>query len=332
MTSMKFTRRGSAGFLLAGLAAATAPAFAQATAAQSAPLNKFEADRRAILAMTGDFHVRFDFRETVPFLNDYDPIEPHVANGNESVRAIEDTGSVIRLQHILVVEADGHPVIVKHWRQDWTYEPRTVLQYQRMNEWRLQNVDNRVRQGAWSQTVWQTDDSPRYGGTGVWDHADGVSAWTSEPTLRPLARRDAVRHPPYDHYRGINRHAITPTGWVHEQDNAKIGMHNGASATFVHEAVINTYDRASDYPIQAGENYWTHTKEYWAAVRGAWDQVIGAQRGIRLTEEAENGSVTGPRLMELADDIDSGKQTTAPAIEEARSVIRQNASAPTTRA
>lgn len=325
MTSMHVTRRGSAALLLAGFAAAGAPAFAQSPSASTTPpRNKLEADRRAILAMAGDFHVRFDYRETVPFLNDYDPIEPHITNGNEIVRAIDDTGNVIRLQHILVVEDHGQPVIVKHWRQDWTYQPRSVLQYQRSGEWRLNTVSSRDRTGAWSQTVWQTDDSPRYGGTGVWDHSDGVSSWTSERTLRPLARRDAVRHPAYDHYRGINRHSITPTGWVHEQDNAKIGVHNGASATFVHEAVINTYDRASDFPIQAGDNYWAHTRDYWAAVRTEWDRVVATRGGIRVTEEAENGSVTGPRLMGLADNIVSGSITTAPAIEQARAVIREN--------
>lgn len=164
----------------------------------------------------------------------------------------------------------------------------------------------------------------------MWDHSDGISAWTSEPTLRPLARRDAIRHPPYDHYRGINRHAITPTGWVHEQDNAKIGLRNGASATFVHEAVINTYDRATDFPIQAGDSYWTHTRDYWAAVRAEWDRVINRDRGLQLAEEAENGAVSGPRLMELADHISEGVIATPAAIEQARAVIRETSSAPRT--
>ena len=48
-----------------------------------------------------------------------------------------------------------------------------------------------------------------------------MARWTSDETRRPLARRDAVRHPVYDHYLGVNRHALTPDGWVHEQDNAK---------------------------------------------------------------------------------------------------------------
>ncbi len=316
------TRRGAATALAGALAASAAPAFAQSHGA------KFDADRRAILGMSGDFHVRFDFRETVPFLDDYDPIEPHVSNGNEIVRVVEDTGAIIRLQHILVVEAGGETIVVKHWRQDWTYEPRTVLAYTSPSEWRLAEVARRDREGAWSQTVWQTDDSPRYGGTGLWRHDDGVSAWQSEPTLRPLARRDAVRHPPYDHYRGTNRHALTPTGWVHEQDNAKIGRRDGANVTFVHETVINTYDRATDFPIAVGDAYWTDTRAYWAGVRAEWDRVIGAYRGVHLEEEAENGAVSGPRLMDLADKVHAGEKQTAEAIAEGRAIIQECAHAP----
>ncbi len=313
------TRRAAGAGLLLGVAAAASPAFGQTGRSRA----KFEADRRAILAMSGDYHVRFDFRETTPFLDDYDPIEAHVANGNEIVRVVSDTGNFIQLQHILVLPMEGQNVIVKHWRQDWTYEPRTVLAYKRMSYWGVDDVPRAARAGAWSQTVWQTDDSPRYGGVGLWAHDDGVSAWTSAPTLRPLARRDAIRNPPYDHYRGTNRHALTPTGWVHEQDNAKIGMRNGASATFVHETVTNTYDRATDFPIAAGDDYWRATQAYWAAVRTEWDRAANARRGIAVTEEPQNGSVTGPRLMGLADNIHAGEKTTEAAIPEAQTIIRE---------
>lgn len=313
------TRRASMLALAGAGIAAASPAVAQSGRARE----KFEADRRAILAMSGDYHVRFDFRETTPFLDSYDPIESHVANGNEIVRVVSDQGNLIQLQHILVIAMGEENMIVKHWRQDWTFEPRTVLAYERKDYWALEDVARAQRSGAWSQTVWQTDDSPRYGGVGLWAHQDGVSAWTSAPTLRPLARRDAIRNPPYDHYRGTNRHALTPTGWVHEQDNAKIGMHNGASATFVHEVVTNTYDRATDFPIAAGDAYWNDTKDYWASVRTEWERVADTHRSVTCEEEPQNGSITGPRLMGLADEIHAGSKTTAAAIPEAQRVIRE---------
>ena len=215
----------------------------------------------------------------------------------------------------LVLTAD------KHWRQDWRWEPTQLVAYESTGRWTLKAVSAANRKGAWSQTVWQTDDSPRYGGVGRWAYDHGVARWTSDQTARPLARRDAIRHPVYTWYVGVNRHALTPSGWVHEQDNAKVGVRDGKPVTYVHEAVVNTYDRFIQYPVAAADDYWAKTKAYWAEVRLAWDAVIAKGSGVRVTEEAQAGSVTGPRLMGLADDIVAGKISTASAAAEARTLI-----------
>jgi hypothetical protein len=299
--------------IAAGATANAAPAEERAT---------FERDRQSILAMAGEYKVTFDMRETVSFLPSYTPIPAKVSGGYEVVRVIEDTGRVIKLQHLLVVSHDGKTMVIKHWRQDWTYEPRDVLTYSRLNHWSVTPVAVSARRGAWSQTVWQTDDSPRYGGVGKWRYEGGVARWTSDETARPLARRDAVRHPPYNHYLGTNRHALTPGGWIHEQDNAKIGMHDGKEAVYVHEVVLNTYARKVDAALtQVADDYWAKTRDYWAAVRVAWDQSIRRRGGVAVEEEAENGSVTGPKLMGLADDIAAGKITTPVAIAQAKAAI-----------
>jgi len=313
-----------AALLTAPLAALAQPAAAPTTA----PASVFEQDRQAILSMAGEFKVKFDFRETTPFVVDYTPIAAKISGGNEVVRVIEDTGRVIRLQHLLVVDAgDGKPMVIKHWRQDWTYEPAEILSYVGPGRWALTPVAAADRKGKWSQTVWQTDDSPRYGGLGRWVYDDGATRWTSEETWRPLARRDAVRKPVYDRYEGVNRHALTPTGWVHEQDNAKIGPRDGKLVTFVHEWVLNTYSRFSDYDVGAADRYWAGTKGYWAQVRKAWDEAALKSKGITLEEEAESGSVTGPTLMGLADEILKGEKTEAAAIAEARQVIAEETAA-----
>lgn len=299
-----------------------------ASSAGASPANdraSFERDRQSILAMAGEYKVTFDMRETVSFLPGYTPIPAKVSGGHEVVRVIEDTGRVIKLQHLLVVEDGGKPMVIKHWRQDWTYEPTEVLTYSKLNRWTVTPVGAGERRGAWSQTVWQTDDSPRYGGVGKWSYDNGVTRWMSNETARPLARRDATRRPPYDHYVGTNRHALTPGGWVHEQDNAKIGTRNGQEVTYVHEVVLNTYARANDFPalVAAADDYWARTKDYWAAVRIAWDQTIQRDHGVSVIEEAENGSVTGPKLMGLADDIAAGKIATEAAIAQARATIAE---------
>jgi len=304
---------------LAGASAViAAPAFAQSRSAS------VERDRQSILAMTGDYRVRFNFNETTAYVADYTPLEPKTSGGYESVRVVEDRGDFISLQHLLVAEHEGTTFVIKHWRQDWTYQPRNVLVYERMNYWNTASVSSADRRGAWSQTVWQTDDSPRYGGVGRWSYDNGRTVWVSGQSLRPLARRDAIRHPPYNRYACINRHALTPTGWVHEQDNDKIGERDGQSVTFVHEDGVNTYTRFSDYPAVAADDYWSDTRDYWAGVRAAWDDAIARGRGrVHVPEEPENGAVTGPNLMGLAMRIHDGEIATAPALTEARATIRQ---------
>lgn len=316
--TMSLTRRGSVLALAgAGVSLAT-PALAQ-----SGRVSPMERDRQSILAMAGDYRVRFDFNETTAFVPDYTPLEPKTSGGFESVRVIGDTGQVIQLQHLLVAEHEGQTFVIKHWRQDWTYQPRTVLVYDRRNYWSLANVSGADRRGAWSQTVWQTDDSPRYGGVGRWDYANGRAMWTSGETARPLARRDAIRNPPYDRYRSINRHALSPTGWVHEQDNEKVGTREGQPVAIVHEDVVNTYDRFNEYQVAAADSYWTDTADYWGGVRHAWDDAIARRRGVWVEEEASAGAVTGPTLMGLADRIHSDEIQTAPALAEARTAITQ---------
>lgn len=288
------------------------------------PASNFEKDRKAILAMVGDYHVSFDVRETVVLVPGYKPIANKVTIGDEIVRVIEDTGRTISLQHILVGEVGGKPYITKHWRQDWTYEPASVLVYAGPGRWVLKPVSAANRAGAWSQTVYQTDDSPRYGGLGRWAYDTASTRWTSDLSSRPLARRDATRRPVYDHYDGVNRQMLTPTGWVHEQDNAKIGMKDGRPVTFVHEVVLNTYVRGSDFKVAVGETYWAKTRDYWAGVRAAWRQALAKSGTLLVAETADEGAITVSLLMDYADQIVDGKITTAQALEKARPFIAAN--------
>nr|WP_209046780.1 DUF6607 family protein [Rhizorhabdus histidinilytica] len=311
----------TASLLTAIPAAADGPVAPRDAAAANAA---FAADRASILAMTGNYKVTFDMRETTPWRAGYTPIEPKVSGGHESIRVIEDVGRRIVLQHLLVVKDDkGKTLVIKHWRQDWTYEPSSVLVYAGQGRWTIEAVPEQMRAGRWSQTVWQTDDSPRYGGWGQWTEEGGVRRWRSNWTWRPLARRDAVRHPPYDRYLAINRHSPSPAGWIHWQDNIKMGLVAGKLSPFVQESVLNTYAKADDYDIAGADAYWAATKDYWAAVRTAWDEAIAKGQGVSVAEVAETGSASGERLMDFADQIEERKLTSAAAIARARTVIAE---------
>jgi len=284
----------------------------------------FEQDRADILAMAGNYKVRFDMQESTRWDPAYTPIDKKTSGGFEAVRVIEDTGRKIVLQHLLVVNADGKDMVIKHWRQDWEYEPTRVLVYADTNTWKWEDVPEKMRPGRWSQTVYQVDDSPRYGGWGQFETQAGVRRWRSNWTWRPLARRDAVRHPVYDRYVAINRHQITPDGWIHWQDNTKLGPKDGKLVPIVQEYVLNTYTKFDGYNVKAADDYWMATKEYWAAVRAEWARVAQQNGGIRVQEEAETGTVISARLMQLADDIRTGKIAAAKAVDQARQLIATN--------
>ena len=322
----------TSGLATLALTAAPAPALADApikqteTAAQAA----FEADRQTILAMAGDFKVTFDMQESTPWMEGYEPLERKVSGGYESVRVIEDTGTAIVLQHLLVVGDEANPYVVTHWRQDWHYEPEKILTYAGGDNWEWTEVPERMRAGRWSQTVYQVDDSPRYAGWGAWENTHGIKRWRSNWTARPLARRDAIRNPVYDHYIGINRHQLTPTGWIHWQDNTKMmpapdGAENGSDAAVpvVQEYVLNTYERFDGYNVAAADSYWDKTKSYWDAVRGKWDEVAAANGGVRIELEAEAGTTIAGELLMLADAIKDGTTTADEASAKAVALIAE---------
>src|SRR5690606_1207306 len=78
--------------LLAGAALAS-PVLAHPPIAGQAPSGaqaSFEADRADILAMAGDFKVRFDMQEATSWRAGYEPLERKLSGGHESVRVIED--------------------------------------------------------------------------------------------------------------------------------------------------------------------------------------------------------------------------------------------------
>lgn len=319
-----------AALLVAAVAIGVAPVAVAQTAvppaSMDAPGAHKERDRAAILAQAGDYRVRFDMRETTSFRDGYEPLEPKTSGGHEIVRVIEDTPDRIVLQHILVMEHGGQTHVIKHWRQDWVYQPETVLTYAGPDEWVLTPVSEADRRGAWSQTVWQTDDSPRYGGVGRWTYDNGVTEWVSDATWRPLARRDATRNPIYNRYLGTNRHALTPAGWVHLQDNMKMAAAEGSEGepvVVVHEDVVNTYARFDGFDPKPGDDYWAATADYWAAVRQAWDAAIQRGNGVRIEEEAQYGSVVSERLMTWADEIQSGDLEQARAIQQADALIQE---------
>src|SRR3546814_6802153 len=91
--------------------------------------------------MAGNYRVSFNMQESTRWDPDYEVLEPKRSGGNEVVRVIEDTGRKIILQHMLVITGDDDKsFVIKHWRQDWEYEPAKILAYSDRNSWAWEDV------------------------------------------------------------------------------------------------------------------------------------------------------------------------------------------------
>jgi hypothetical protein len=244
-----------------------------------------ERDRRAILAMAGPYRVSFDFLEVVRFDPALKQDAPYQSWGTEYVFVAEDRPDLIALQHILamrVLQADGkagEPVVVRHWRQEWRYEAGRLLAYRGMNTWAPREIPAAERKGTWVQSVYQVDDSPRYAARGRWEHSEGLSTWISDETWRPLPRREFSVRKDYDVLVGTNRHTITPTGWVQEENNLKLA--SADERYLSREYGVARYERIKDYDFSPAEKYFLRTEPFWAEVRAAWREISNSRFALR---------------------------------------------------
>lgn len=282
------------------------PALAQAEPA-SESLSKFEKDRRAILEMAGEYRVTFQFQETVPIAEGYELWDPYRTGATEFVEVVADEGDFISLQHVLVLhDEDGEeePRVVKHWRQDWTYQDTEVLQYRGHRTWEVKHLETDEAKGTWTQAVFQVDDSPRYEGVGEWTHIGGRSAWESGDTWRPLPRREYTKRSDYDMLVSRNRHTITPEGWVHEQDSYKLVLADVGEPeqVLVHESGLNIYDRTDEVDFTAGREYWENTRQYWSDVRELWRDVLDDSQRITIQAKLDDKRMY-KKFFELANEV-----------------------------
>lgn len=283
-------------------------------------ISKFEQDRRAILALAGEYRVTFDFIETVPIKNGYEIQNPYQSWATEVIEVIEDRGNFISLQHILVmyvVNDEGvvhDPIVVKHWRQDWKYQDEEILEYKGNNSWQIKKNPASESEGKWSQAVYQVDDSPRYEALGTWVHDVNYSTWTTPAIWRPLPRREFSVRDDYNVLVSENRLIINSTGWVHEQDNIKLVIdENGVplknNPYLVKEVGLNRYQRITGTDFSPGLDYWNNSAEFWKDVRQAWANVLSQDELVKLNSTYENRKLYD-YLFEYSDNINAENYNT----------------------
>jgi len=252
--------------------------------------NKKKQDQEAIKSMCGCYEVTFNFAETFNYSQDslYKPSETKVDKGLEWAQLVEDSDNKISIQHLLQVGSPESPYIVKHWRQDWLFENTDFYMYNGDNKWTYVSKPKKEVKNQWTQKVYQVDDSPRYEGSATWVHVDGKSFWENTTTA-PLPRREYTKRSDYNITLRGNRHEITNTGWVHDQDNDKVLREEGKEdVTLAKEKGYNTYVKVDDSKCQAAQDWWKANSAKWVKVRTKWESVFARHQDLALQVKVDN--------------------------------------------
>lgn len=271
-------------------------------------------DRKAILAMQGEYEVGFKFLETVVLKPNYHRKGEKISGAFEKVYLVEDSPNKIVLQHLLVSD-NGE--VTKHWRQDWIYEASTRLEFTEDQIWRVKKIADDKIKGYWTQCVYEVTDAPRYCGTGKWNHHYGHPTWTSDRTWRPLPRREYTTRNDYNALNVENRHTITPAGWTHEQDNTKVvrkGEHT--ELLVVREVGFNDYQKVSVINFKAADDYWQKTAAYWAGIRQRWETMVQKHDCLQLKSDLNDTQLMNT-VFEQAEHVTQGYQADQQVLDKA---------------
>jgi hypothetical protein len=109
---------------------------------------------------------------------------------------------------------------------------------------------------------------------------------------------------------GTNRHTITPTGWVQEEENLKVAL--GAEGqpittdpVLAKELGLNRYERLRDFDHSTADHYRARTEPMWQAVRSAWAEVVRAHPRFTLRAPPDQEQLFTP-LFEYAERLVGG--------------------------
>ncbi|SOD20062.1 DUF6607 family protein [Pedobacter xixiisoli] len=248
--------------------------------------NKFEQDRNAIKALAGFYKVTFNYAETFSPNDDYKYHDRHRSSAKEIAIIVEDSPKKIVIQHLLVMRGDS--MIIKHWREDWTYEDPKILAFDKEDTWKTLTLKPEETKGKWTQKVFQVDDSPRYQAIGSWVHVDGRSQWLSYSDS-PLPRREHTERNDYNVLNRRNFVYLTPNGWMFEQDNKKIVRTPGEKDKMIaQEKGLEEFVKTDPKSFAYSQEWWKKNAPFWKDARDIWDNVFANNTVIKLAPKVDN--------------------------------------------
>lgn len=293
-------------------------------------------DRAALHRLVGTYRVSFDFVETVSPDTAYRRHAPYHSGGLEEVLLIRDRPDTVELQHLLVVP-DGS--IVKHWREEWVWQPKRILAFTAPGQWAWRDVPPARARGQWSQTVYQVDDSPRYAGVGAWVHSAttgqaGHGSYWEATADSPLPRREFTKRSDYNVLGRRNRVVIEDNGgWLHAQDNRKlvraVTINGGTDAGKPDRLICleKGYERYTAVPTEQGKparDWWATNGAFWATTRQVWATTNAAAPTLLLASGKVDGSLLWEKLFGLGEKTASADGASAATRAAIRAAIGQH--------
>lgn len=259
--------------------------------------------RKVIDKLCGCFQVDFKYAETFSPDAAYKYHEREETGGTaELALPVEITPGKVVIQHLLVV---GQNTVVKHWREEWSYENPVIWRYKGDKTWVKEILPAEKVKGKWTQTVWEVSDEPRYQGYSRFADLDNKIIWQNT-TDAPLPRREYSVRSDYNILQRTNRLNITDSGYVHEQDNKKIIRLNGRDSLLVEEKGLNIYKRIPDQECDAAMEYWKKNERYWGRVRKTWNDYIATHDSVSLKSRVDN-KMLHEYLIDLGKEYVTGK-------------------------
>jgi len=271
------------------------------TQAQTSNLEK---DKETIKSLCGCFDVDFKYKETFSASKNYKPKDVYETGALEWVSYEPQPDGSVRMQHILIIDSS---MIIKHWREDWSFENPNIYTYDKNYRWTKTKVDAAKVKGTWTQKVFEVDDRPQYDGVATFSYFDDKTLWQSTVDA-PLPRREYSKRTDYNVLNRGNRLYISPTGYLHEQDNKKIKRTTGEKDTLiVDEKGVNIYKKIEESKCQAGIDWWQKNKVYWNDVRTVWTDLLPTLPELAIQFTVEDKKLY-ERLFKLNEDLIAEKK------------------------
>jgi hypothetical protein len=242
-------------------------------------------DIEAIKGQCGCFDITFKYAETFAPDTNYKYHGREFSYGREYIFVEEETPDKIVIQHLLVIK---DTMVVKHWREDWTYRDPHLISFNTDNDFRYSNIKNKNFPQGWTQWVYGTQDEPRYAGYGEWSHINGKSVWESKSDAA-LPRREYSTRNDYNVMSRGNRIHVTPKGYLHEQDNDKIIRVEGKpDVLLASEKGLNDYVRIDMVKCEAGKKWWEENRNFWNEIRAAWDEIEDQHKSFKIKDKVDD--------------------------------------------